>query len=107
MKQAVLFVTLVFLSTFVVIGWTNGTLRGSSADRVLGSRSSFWNQLFGKWRKPAAVPTRGLLKPTPSTVPDGATSVSDDPETDLTNLEQELRSLEQEMNALKLDAQVQ
>lgn len=103
MKHAVLFVTLTFLATFVLVGWTNEGL-GLRESQVLGVRSSFWSQLFGRWRKPAAVPTRGLLRPTPSPVPDGATSVSDDPETDLTNLEQELRSLDQEMSTVKLDA---
>lgn len=107
MKQAVLFVTLVFLSTLVVIGWTNGGFLGQGADHVLGTRSSFWSRWFGRMRQPKALPTRGLPTPTASIDEGESGNVSDGPEIDLSNLEQELRSLDQEMNALKLDAGVQ
>lgn len=104
MKHAVLFITLVFLSAFVVIGWMNEGTREYRSAYVLGARTGFWNRFFGKMWQPKTVPSRGFVKPTPSVSVSELENVSDDPEIDLSNLEQELRSLDQEMNALKLDA---
>lgn len=101
MKHAVLFVTLIFLATFVLVGWMNGGL-GLGERQVLGVRSSFWSRILQRIKKPTAIPTRGVRVPTPSVTPSGSQAVNDDPEIDLSNLEQELGSLDQEMNALKL-----
>ena len=101
MKHAVIFITLTFLATLILVGWTNGGL-GVQERHVLGARSSFWSRIIGKIWQPKAIPTRGFVKPTGVVSTSESGNVSDDPEIDLSNLEQELRSLDQEMNAVKL-----
>lgn len=108
MKHAVLFTTLTFLATFVLVGWTNGGLSLQEPPQVLGARSSFWHRILQKIRRPAAIPTSTVRAPTPSVTQEGGSgAVSDDPEEDLVNLEQELRSIDQEMSALTREAQAQ